>query len=61
MMTFPSAPYHVRHLPQATGLVSASSESQPSSSQPGTQLTDFSQIFQNPPRTLPVYDVIHVP
>ena len=40
--------------PQTTGLISASPESQPSSSEAKTQLSDFTQIPQNPPRTLPV-------
>ena len=46
MLIFPSAPYHhtcCTH-PQTTGLVSASPESQPSSSVARTQLTAFSQI-----------------
>ena len=49
--------------PQTTGLISASPESQPSSSDAKTQLTDFSQIPQTPPRTackLPVHDIIHI-
>ena len=37
------------------------SESHPSSSDRKTQLTDFLQNFQNPPRALPVHDVIHIP
>ena len=41
MLTFPSAPP-----PQTTGLISASPESQPSSLDTKTQLTDFSQILQ---------------
>ena len=40
--------------------VSPSSESQPSSSEAETQLTDFFQIPKTPPRTLPVHDVIHI-
>ena len=44
MLTFPSAPNHVQPRPQTTGLASASSESQPSSSDAKTQLTDFSQL-----------------
>ena len=36
------------------------SDSQLSSPGGKTQLTDFSQISQNPPRTLPVHDVIHI-
>ena len=36
-------------------------ENQPSSSDVKTQLTHFSQIPQNPPRTLPVHDVIYIP
>ena len=55
MLTFPSVKPHPH--PHNT----CGSESQPSSSEPGTQLTDFSQISQNPPRTLPVHDVIHIP
>ena len=43
-LTFPFAPNHVRHPPQTTGIVSAGPESQPSSSEAGTQLTAFSQI-----------------
>ena len=39
MLTFPSAPNHVRHMPQTTGLASASSESQPFSSEAETQLS----------------------
>ena len=53
------------HLPQTTcgtrHKASASPESQPSSSEAGTQLTDFSQNTPNPPRTIPVHDVIHIP
>ena len=45
---------------KTTGLISASPESQPSSSGAKTQLTDFSQISQNPPHTLPVHDVIYI-
>ena len=37
------------------------SKSHPSSSAGKTQLTDFFQIPQNPPRTLPVHNVIHIP
>ena len=44
MTTFPSAPNHVRHPPQTTGLASARPERQPSRSDAGTQPTDFSQI-----------------
>ena len=40
---------------------SASPESQPFSSEAGTQLTDFFSNSQNPPRTLPVHDVIYIP
>ena len=46
-----------------TGLISASPESQPSSSDAKTQLTDFSQVPQNPPGrhlhppvTFPIWD-----
>ena len=42
---------------KATGRASAS-ESQPSSSEPETQLTD---VFQNGPRALSVHDVIQIP
>ena len=44
--------------PQTTGLISASPESQPSSSDAKTQLTDFSQI----PKILSAsrHDVIHI-
>ena len=38
MMIFPSAPHHARTLHKATGLASASPESQPSSSEAGIQL-----------------------
>ena len=41
MLTFPSAPNHVRPPLQTTGLASTSPESQPSSSEAGTQLSDF--------------------
>ena len=41
MLTFPSTLHHVRPPPQTTGLASASPESQPSSSDAKTQLTDF--------------------
>ena len=61
MQTFPSAPHHVRTRHKATGLASASPESQPSSPNARTQLTDFFQNPQNPPRALPVHDVIHIP
>ena len=44
MLTFPSAPNHVRPPPQTTDLASASPEGQPSRSDAGTQLTAFSQI-----------------
>ena len=44
MLTFPSAPTTCGPQPQTTGLVSASSESQPSSSEARTQLLAFSQI-----------------
>ena len=40
---------------------SVSSESQPSSSDAKTRLSDFFSNPQNPPRTLPVHDVIHIP
>ena len=65
MLALPSAPPHThthtcgtRH--KATGLASVSSESQPSSSEAKSQLTDFLQNPQNPPRALPVQDVIHI-
>ena len=44
MLAFSSAPNHVRPPPQTTGLISANPESQPSSSDAKTQLTDISQI-----------------
>ena len=61
MLAFPSAPphTHTRGAPAARPL--AWPESQPSSFGPRTQLTDFFQIIPNPPRTLPVHDVIHIP
>ena len=50
MLTFPSAPANSTTTrstpPQTTGLISVSPESQPSSSDAKTQLTDFSQIPQ---------------
>ena len=61
MLTFPSAPHPHHHArqPDATGLISESPESQPSSSDAKTQLW----LFSNPPNpypTLPVHDVIHI-
>ena len=58
MLTFPSGPHYVCHPPQGLGeqakvtllLRTARLHS-----------TDFFQIPQNPPRTLPVHDVIHIP
>ena len=44
MLTFSSALDHVRHPPQTTSQASMSFESQPSYSEAGTQLSDFSQI-----------------
>ena len=44
MLTFLSAPNHMQHPPQTTGLISVSPESQPSPSDAKTQLSDFSQI-----------------
>ena len=47
MLTFPSAPPTTTMRgtpPQTTGLISANPESQPTSSDAKTQLTDFSQI-----------------
>ena len=42
-------------------MASPRSESQPSRSDAGTQLTDFSLTPKNPQPTLPVHDVIHTP
>ena len=61
MLTFPSVPNHVRHPPKTTGLASMIPESQPSSSEAGTQLYWLFSSPQKPPRTLPVHDVIHIP
>ena len=65
MLTFPSTSTTTTTRgtpPQTTGLITASPESQPLSSDAKTQFTDFSQIPKiNPPRTLPVHDVIHTP
>ena len=33
----------------------------PSRSEPSSQLTNFLQNHRNPPRALPVHDVIHIP
>ena len=58
MTTFQSAPQHVRTSRKA----SASSESQSSSSDAKTRLPNWLYSnLQNPPRTLPVHDVIHIP
>ena len=46
LTAFTSAPNHVRSPLQTTGLATASHESQPSSSEVGTQLIAFSQIPQ---------------
>ena len=56
-LTFPSAPNHVRTRRKA----SASKRKSTFFFRGKTQLTDFSQISQNRPRTLPVHDVIHIP
>ena len=61
MLTLPSAPPPPLHPFGARRKAPVSSESQPSSSDGKTQLTDFSQISPNPPRTLPVHDVIYIP
>ena len=68
MTTFPSSPHHchhVRHLPQGLGEPRKSTSSDAKTplfrSDAGTQLSDFFSNPQNPPRTLPVHDVIHIP
>ena len=63
MLGFPSAPYNTcgtRH--KATSLASASKRKSTfilPSQEPNS--TDFFQKPQNPPRALPVHDVIHIP
>ena len=53
MLTFPSAPNHVRHLPQAkVNLLLPTAKL--------NSLTDFFSNPQNPPRTLPMHDIIHI-
>ena len=59
MLTFPSAPHH--HHVCTRRNASASSKSQPSSSDAKTPLSDFFSNLPNPPRTLPVHAVIHIP
>ena len=61
MMTFSSAPLHVRPRHKATGLASASKRKSTVFSRGRTQLTDFFQIPPNPQRTLLLHDVIHIP
>ena len=60
MLTFPSAPPRPHTTHGTRRKASASSESQPSSSDAKTQLTDFSQIPKILHATLPVHDVIHI-
>ena len=54
-------PTNARRSSAQIRLASPRSQSHLSSSEPGTQVDDFSQISQNSPRTLPVNDVIHIP
>ncbi len=56
-LTFPSAPFppHVWHPTQGHGEQAKVNRLPPSQE---LNSTDFSQISQNPPRTLPVHDVI---
>ena len=61
MLTFPSAPNYVWHLPQGHWPGFGESRKSTVFSRGRTQLTDFFQISQNPPRTLLVHDVIHIP
>ena len=64
MMTFPSDPHHHHHTTAPCDTrrkASASSESQPSSSDVQTRLPDFFSNPKNLLRTLPVHDVIHIP
>ena len=58
MLAFPSAPKHVRHLLQGLGERAKVNFLPPR--QNSTHLSDFFQIPQNPPRTLPVHGVIHI-
>ena len=57
MLTFPSAPNHVRHLPQGLG-----EQAKVNLLLPRQELnsTDLSSNPPNPPRTLSVHDVIHI-
>ena len=59
ILAFPSAPTPITCAPATRPR--RAKDSQPSSSEAGTQLTDFFQIPPNPPRTLLVHDVIHIP
>ena len=62
MLTFPSTtrPNTCAPVAKPRAWLWRASESQPSSSEPGTQLTDFLQNPQNPPRALPMHDDIHI-
>ena len=54
-------PYFMQHPPQRPlAWLRQASESQPSSPEAGLNPTDFFQNPQNPPRGLPVHDVIHI-
>ena len=60
ILAFPSAPNHVRHLPQ--GLWSGFGElAKVNCLLPSQELNWLFQISQNPLRALPVHDVIHIP
>ena len=62
ILAFPSAPRHVRHLPQGHHPGFGKPRKSTVFSRGRTQLTDFSQISaHNPPCTLPVHNVIHIP
>ena len=52
------ADFSICHTPITWGARSTKIRLASPSSQ--SELTDFSQIFQNPPRTLPAHDVIHI-
>ena len=61
MLTFPSAPKPVRHLPQGHWPVFGEPRKSTVFSRGSTHLTVISQISQNPPHTLPVHVVVHIP
>ena len=62
MLAFPSAHSPTRVAPATWPLawLRRANKSQPPSSEPRTQVTDFLQNPQNPPHALPVHDVIHI-